>query len=126
MPPAAMWLPSGCWRCSSPAACASDKESIMYIHWLIDASDFLAAVFFIYGIKRMSSPLTARSGIAIAGIGMVIAVLASFLVDPRCGKGSRDSQCGAGRCGARDRVGLGLVARTYRRDHGHAADGGTL
>ncbi len=51
----------------------------MFIHWLIDASDFLAAVFFIYGIKRMSSPLTARSGIVIAGIGMVIAVLASFL-----------------------------------------------
>ena len=51
----------------------------MYVHLLIDSSDFLAAVFFIYGIKRMSSPLTARSGIIIAGIGMVVAVLASFL-----------------------------------------------
>jgi NAD(P) transhydrogenase subunit beta len=32
-----------------------------------------------YGLKRMSSPATAASGIRVAGIGMLIAVLASFL-----------------------------------------------
>ena len=46
---------------------------------IIDASDFLAAVLFIFGLKQMSSPLTARAGIRAAGIGMVIAILAAFL-----------------------------------------------
>ncbi|NGY06448.1 NAD(P)(+) transhydrogenase (Re/Si-specific) subunit beta [Solimonas terrae] len=46
---------------------------------IIDASYFLAAFLFIYGLKRMSSPVTARSGIVVAGWGMVIAVAASFL-----------------------------------------------
>jgi len=47
--------------------------------WIIDAAGFIAAVLFIYGLKRMSSPLTARTGIVLAGIGMVLAVLASLL-----------------------------------------------
>ena len=38
---------------------------------------FLAAGLFILGIKRMSSPVTARKGIVQAGIGMVIATLAT-------------------------------------------------
>jgi H+-translocating NAD(P) transhydrogenase subunit beta len=46
---------------------------------IIDASYFLAAFLFIYGLKRMASPVTARSGIVVAGLGMVVAVLASFL-----------------------------------------------
>ncbi len=46
---------------------------------IIDASYFVAAFLFIYGLKRMSSPVTARSGIVVAGWGMVIAVIASFL-----------------------------------------------
>ncbi|TXH05607.1 MAG: NAD(P)(+) transhydrogenase (Re/Si-specific) subunit beta [Nevskiaceae bacterium] len=46
---------------------------------IIDASYFLAAFLFIFGLKRMSSPVTARSGIVVAGVGMVVAVLASFL-----------------------------------------------
>jgi len=44
------------------------------------ASYFLAAVLFILGIKRMSSPVTARKGIEQAGIGMVIATLATFAI----------------------------------------------
>ena len=44
------------------------------------ASYFLAAVLFILGIKRMSSPVTARKGIVQAGIGMVIATLATFAI----------------------------------------------
>ncbi|MGQ0503525.1 MAG: NAD(P)(+) transhydrogenase (Re/Si-specific) subunit beta [Panacagrimonas sp.] len=46
---------------------------------IIDASYFIAAFLFIYGLKRMSSPVTARSGIVVAGWGMVVAVVASFL-----------------------------------------------
>ena len=46
---------------------------------VIDASYFAAAFLFIYGLKRMSSPVTARSGIVVAGVGMLVATLASFL-----------------------------------------------
>jgi H+-translocating NAD(P) transhydrogenase subunit beta len=45
---------------------------------LIRACYFLAALLFILGLKRMSSPRTARGGVIWAGIGMVIAVLATF------------------------------------------------
>lgn len=47
--------------------------------FLIDASYLLAAFLFIYGLKRMSSPVTARSGVVWAGGGMALAVLVSFL-----------------------------------------------
>jgi NAD(P) transhydrogenase subunit beta len=46
---------------------------------LIDISYFLTAALFILGLKRMSSPVTARSGIIWAGAGMVVATLVSFL-----------------------------------------------
>ncbi|MGQ0698554.1 MAG: NAD(P)(+) transhydrogenase (Re/Si-specific) subunit beta [Panacagrimonas sp.] len=46
---------------------------------IIDASFIAAAFLFIYGLKRMSSPVTARSGIVVAGYGMLVAILASFL-----------------------------------------------
>lgn len=46
---------------------------------IIDASGFVAVLLFIFGLKGMSSPVTARSGIIVAGVGMTIAVLASFL-----------------------------------------------
>jgi NAD(P) transhydrogenase subunit beta len=46
---------------------------------IIAATGFAAAFLFMYGLKRMSSPATAPSGIRVAGIGMLIAVLASFL-----------------------------------------------
>jgi len=46
--------------------------------WLINTAYFSAAVLFILGLKRMSSPVTARSGIVWAGVGMVIATLVSF------------------------------------------------
>jgi NAD(P) transhydrogenase subunit beta len=46
---------------------------------IIDASYLAAAFLFIYGLKRMSSPITARSGIVVAGVGMLVATLASFL-----------------------------------------------
>ena len=45
----------------------------------IGATGFAAAFLFMYGLKRMSSPASAASGIRVAGIGMLAAVLASFL-----------------------------------------------
>jgi NAD(P) transhydrogenase subunit beta len=45
----------------------------------IGAADLTAAFLFLYGLHRMSSPVTAPSGISLAGLGMVVAVLASFL-----------------------------------------------
>jgi len=46
---------------------------------LIEVSALAASFLFIYGLKRMSSPVTARSGIVVAGYGMLVATLASFL-----------------------------------------------
>ncbi len=46
--------------------------------YLVQASYFAAAVLFIYGLKKMSSPSHARKGIVWAGVGMVIATLATY------------------------------------------------
>jgi NAD(P) transhydrogenase subunit beta len=46
---------------------------------IIGILDLGAAFLFMYGLKRMSSPVTAPSGIKLAGIGMAVAVIASFL-----------------------------------------------
>ena len=48
-------------------------------NWLIQASYFVTAFLFIMGLKRMSSPVTARSGIVWAGAGMLVATLFTFL-----------------------------------------------
>ncbi len=45
---------------------------------IIKASYFLAAGLFIFGLKRMSSPLTARDGILWAGVGMLLATIVTF------------------------------------------------
>ena len=45
---------------------------------LIQVSYFVTAVLFITGLKRMSSPVTARSGIHWAGAGMLVATLVTF------------------------------------------------
>jgi NAD(P) transhydrogenase subunit beta len=45
---------------------------------LIDISYFVSAVLFILGLKRMSSPVTARGGIVWAGVGMLVATLITF------------------------------------------------
>lgn len=46
---------------------------------VIGIANLAAASLFLFGLKRMSSPVTAPSGIRVAGIGMIAAVLASFL-----------------------------------------------
>ncbi|HWW21967.1 MAG TPA: NAD(P)(+) transhydrogenase (Re/Si-specific) subunit beta [Steroidobacteraceae bacterium] len=45
---------------------------------LIQTSYLITAFLFIMGLKRMSSPVTARSGILWAGAGMVVATAATF------------------------------------------------
>ncbi len=47
--------------------------------YLIETVYFLTAVVFIVGLKRMSHPTTARSGIVWAGYGMALATLFSFI-----------------------------------------------
>ncbi len=52
---------------------------------LIQAVYLVTAALFILGLKRMSSPVTARSGILWAGAGMLVATLITFLtpgIDP--------------------------------------------
>jgi NAD(P) transhydrogenase subunit beta len=45
---------------------------------IIQASYFVTAFLFIFGLKRMSSPVTARSGITWAGAGMLVATAVTF------------------------------------------------
>lgn len=47
---------------------------------LIEVVYFVAAALFILGLKRMSSPRSARDGIVWAGIGMVAATVVTFFV----------------------------------------------
>lgn len=49
------------------------------VRGLIEACYFIAAILFIFGLKRMSSPVTARGGIIWAGAGMVVATVVTFL-----------------------------------------------
>lgn len=46
--------------------------------YLVDLTYFFSAALFIYGLRRMSSPISARSGIWIAALGMLLAIAASF------------------------------------------------
>jgi NAD(P) transhydrogenase subunit beta len=46
---------------------------------VIGVVDLVAVFLFMFGLQRMSSPVTAPSGIQLAGVGMLVAVLASFL-----------------------------------------------
>ncbi|HYW03506.1 MAG TPA: NAD(P)(+) transhydrogenase (Re/Si-specific) subunit beta [Gammaproteobacteria bacterium] len=56
-----------------------------YLGTVINASYFVTAYLFIMGLKRMSSPKTARGGILWAGAGMLVATLFSF-VNPAMGQ----------------------------------------
>ena len=47
---------------------------------LVKASYLVAATLFLLGLQRMASPKTARSGIQWAGLGMLIATAATFLL----------------------------------------------
>ncbi|HVO45178.1 MAG TPA: NAD(P)(+) transhydrogenase (Re/Si-specific) subunit beta [Steroidobacteraceae bacterium] len=58
---------------------ADSLSSVLDRDTLIQASYLVTAALFILGLKRMSSPVTARSGILWAGAGMLVATLVSFL-----------------------------------------------
>ena len=45
---------------------------------IIEISYFVAAILFIMGLKKMSSPVTARSGIIWAGVGMLVATVITY------------------------------------------------
>jgi len=47
---------------------------------IASTSYFVAATLFLLGLQRMASPVTARSGIQWAGVGMVVATVATFLL----------------------------------------------
>jgi len=49
------------------------------LDFIVPAAYFAAAVMFIYGLKGMSSPVTARQGMIWAGLAMLLAVLVTFV-----------------------------------------------
>ncbi|MDB6043362.1 MAG: pntB [Gammaproteobacteria bacterium] len=53
-------------------------SEVLSLNALIEVSYFVTAVLFILGLKRMSSPVTARSGILWAGAGMLVATAVTF------------------------------------------------
>ena len=52
----------------------------MSLLMLVKLSYFIAATLFLLGLQRMASPKTARSGIQWAGVGMVLATIATFFL----------------------------------------------
>ncbi|MET0288065.1 MAG: NAD(P)(+) transhydrogenase (Re/Si-specific) subunit beta, partial [Pseudoxanthomonas sp.] len=50
------------------------------LDWLVKVSYLVAATLFLLGLQRMASPKTARSGIQWAGLGMLIATVATFFL----------------------------------------------
>jgi len=50
------------------------------LSWLVGASYLVAATLFLLGLQRMASPKTARSGIHWAGVGMLLATVATFFL----------------------------------------------
>ena len=52
----------------------------MTVLTLVKLSYFIAATLFLLGLQRMASPKTARSGIQWAGVGMLIATIATFFL----------------------------------------------
>ncbi len=52
----------------------------MNVLMLVQFSYFVAATLFLLGLQRMSTPKTARSGIQWAGVGMLIATIATFFL----------------------------------------------
>ena len=86
---------------------------------VVNLAYLLSAVLFIVGLKRLSSPATARSGNMLGATGMLIAVVVT-LIDP----GGAGLRADSGRHGDRRRRGRG--AGSHYQDDGHAANGGHL
>jgi len=55
-------------------------SGVEWLTLLVKASYLVAATLFLLGLQRMASPMTARSGIRWAGVGMVLATTATFFL----------------------------------------------
>ncbi len=62
----------------------ADIFVVIHLSWIPAAAYLIASLCFIFGLKRLSSPRTARSGNIVAGIGMALALLGTFLL-PKMG-----------------------------------------
>lgn len=52
----------------------------MTSNWFVNMAYFIAAIVFIFGLKAMSSPVTARKGVVWAGYAMIGATVATFFI----------------------------------------------
>ena len=52
----------------------------MTSNWFVNMAYFIAAIVFIFGLKAMASPVTARKGVVWAGYAMIAATLATFFI----------------------------------------------
>lgn len=50
------------------------------MNWFVSMAYFIVTILFIFGLKAMSSPVTARRGIVWAGFAMIAATVATFFV----------------------------------------------
>src|SRR5256714_3665755 len=72
--------PTACSRCSRSAKRRRRKKRMTDIRDAVIAVTYIvAAVLFIFGLKQLSSPATARSGNRLAAIGMASALAATLL-----------------------------------------------
>jgi len=92
-----------------------------YIGMAIQVSYYAAAFLFIIGLKRMSSPLTAASGIKWAGVGMLVATAITY-ANPATQDGLLIPQCLADHHRNFHRWRGGLVDRQKSGHDRHAAD----
>ena len=89
---------------------------VSWLSLVVATSYLVAATLFLLGLQRMASPVTARSGIQWAGVGMVLATVATFLLP---GLHNMALIVIALVLGTVVGVGVGQEGR----DHRHAADG---
>src|SRR5256714_3025882 len=72
--------PTACSRCSRSAKRRRRKKRMTDIRDAVIAVSYIvAAVLFIFGLKQLSSPSTARAGNRLAAIGMALALAATLL-----------------------------------------------
>src|SRR5438105_11332027 len=78
---AASSLQTGCCKCSAGSRRPRRRSDMDTKTIIIQLIYLLAAICFIIGLRRLSSPATARSGNQVAAVGMALAVLATFFLD---------------------------------------------
>src|SRR3954465_11546128 len=72
--------PTECWRCSESARRSRQRKRMIDLRASVIAISYIvAAVLFIFGLKQLSSPSTARAGNRLAAIGMAVALIATLI-----------------------------------------------